>query len=490
MSTQENKSQPQLTALNGRPISDPYSTTRIGKLGPQLLQDSYHLESVQAFNRERIPDRIVHAKGGGAWGEFECTADLSDYTCASFLQKGKKCKTIARFSTVALEAGSPDTNRDPRGFSMRFYTDEGNCDWVFNNTPVFFIRDPIKFNYFIHSQKRNPQTNLRDIDAFWDYLSHNRESLHQVMTLFSDRGTPRSWREMHGYSGHTFKWVKEDGSFVYVQIHIKSDLGFQVLTNDEAAKVAGENPDANQTDLVNAIKKGNYPTWTCYAQIMTPEQAEKETRFSIFDLTKVWPQGDYPLKEFGKFTLNRVPDNFFAEIEQAAFCPSNTVPGWEPSADPVLQSRLFSYGDAHRYRLGTNFHHIPVNSCPFSHQPYVRNGSMCVTDNYKGQLNYPNSFEGRKVSTKADISGKHEQWVGKATDFHWTVEEDWEYDQARGMWKVFSEQDKKNFVYNVAGHAKAASEPVRENVYDYFSCITPQLGKDIKAKVNELLGSS
>lgn len=293
---------------------------------------------------------------------------------------GKKTPCVARFSTVGGEKGSPDTARDPRGFSVKFYTDEGNHDWVFNNTPVFFIRDPSKFPVFIHTQKRNPQTNLKDATMFWDYLSQNQECIHQIMHLFSDRGTPYSYRHMNGYSGHTFKWVKEDGSFVYVQIHMKTDQGNKTFTNAEAGEMAGSNPDWNTQDLFESIEKGDYPSWTCYVQVLTPEQAEK-FKWNIFDLTKVWPQGEVPLRPFGKFTLNKNPENYFAEIEQAAFSPSHLVPGVEPSNDPVLQSRLFSYPDTHRHRLGVNYQQIEVNKPLNAFNPFQRDGAMAMNRN-------------------------------------------------------------------------------------------------------------
>jgi catalase len=303
---------------------------------------------------------------------------------------GKKTKMAIRFSTVGGEKGSADSARDPRGFAAKFYTEEGNWDWVFNNTPIFFLRDPSKFPIFIHTQKRNPQTNLKDATMFWDYLSTHQESAHQVMTLFSDRGTPYSFRHMNGYSGHTYKLTKPDGTFNYVQIHCKTDQGCKTFTNEEAGKMASENPDWHTEDLFDSIEKGEYPSWTCYVQVLSPEQAEK-FRWNIFDLTKVWPQGDVPLRKFGKFTLNKNPENYFAEIEQIAFSPSHMVPGVEPSADPVLQSRLFSYPDTHRHRLGVNYQQIPVNRPLRAFNPYQRDGLMAVNGNYGANPNYPSS---------------------------------------------------------------------------------------------------
>ncbi|KAG8920835.1 catalase A, partial [Tulasnella sp. 418] len=342
---------PVYTTSSGAPHSNPHDAERVGPHGPLLLQDFHLIDLLAHFDRERIPERVVHAKGAGAHGYFKPTADLSSITCAAPFQPSELNKEIPvtlRFSTVGGESGSADTARDPRGFAIKLKTTEGNWDWVFNNTPVFFLRDPSKFPRFIHTQKRNPQTHLKDPTMFWDYLSQNPESIHQVMILFSDRGTPDGYIRQHGYSGHTFKWVNANGDFVYVQVHCRTDLGVKTLTNEEALKLAGENPDYATEDLFNAIEKGEYPSWTVYIQTMTPQQAE-EFRYNILDLTKVWPHSQFPLQEIGKLVLNKNPENYFAEIEQVAFSPSHIIPGIEPSADPVLQSRLFSYPDTHRH---------------------------------------------------------------------------------------------------------------------------------------------
>lgn len=292
------------------------------------------------------------------------------------------------------------------------YTQDGNWDWVYNNTPVFFIRDPSNFPIFIHTQKRHPQTNLKDATMFWDYLSTHQESIHQVMTLFSDRGTPYSFRHMNGYSGHTHKFIKPDGSFVYVQIHLKTDQGIRNLNNEEAARLAGENPDHATQDLFEAIQRGEHPSWTAYVQVLTPEQAEK-FRWNIFDLTKVWPHSEVPLRRFGRFTLNRNPENYFAEIEQVAFSPSHLVPGIEPSADPVLQSRLFSYPDTHRHRLGVNYQQIPVNAPLHAFNPFQRDGAMAVNGNYGANPNYPSSY--RPLTYRpVQATNPHEKWTGAA----------------------------------------------------------------------------
>jgi catalase len=325
------------TTSNGAPVNEPYAAQRVGLNGPLLLQDFHHIDLLAHFDRERIPERVVHAKGAGAHGHFTLTHSLSDVTSSPFLTEvGKKTSVTVRFSTVGGESGSADTARDPRGFAIKLRTSHGNLDWVFNNTPVFFIRDPAKFPHFIHTQKRDPQTHLKDPDMFWDYLSQNPESIHQVMILFSDRGTPDGYHNMHGYSGHTFKLVKEDGSFVYAQVHVIADRGFKTLDNASAATLQGQNPDYGIQGLFEAIESGNYPTWTVSVvslpfyhttsscnliprpilqQTMTPEQAES-FRYNILDLTKIWPHKEYPPREIGKLVLDENPKNYFAEIEQ------------------------------------------------------------------------------------------------------------------------------------------------------------------------------
>ncbi|KAI9824325.1 MAG: peroxisomal catalase A [Sarea resinae] len=476
---------PVYTTSNGCPIMNPQTAQRVGDDGPLLLQDFHLIDLLAHFDRERIPERVVHAKGAGAYGEFEVTDDISDISSINMLNGvGKKTKCVARFSTVGGEKGSPDTARDPRGFSIKFYTEEGNWDWVFNNTPIFFLRDPTLFPLFIHTQKRNPQTNLKDASMFWDYLSTHQESVHQVMHLFSDRGTPYSYRHMNGYSGHTYKFTKPDGSFKYVQIHLKTDQGSKTFNNDEAGKLASENPDWNTQDLFDAIQNGDYPTWTVYVQVLDPADAEK-FRWNIFDLTKVWPQGEIPLRRIGKFTLNKNPENYFAEIEQVAFSPSHLVPGFEPSADPVLQSRLFSYPDTHRHRLGVNYQQIPVN-CPLkSFSPYQRDGLMSVNGNYGANPNYPSSF--RPLSyTSVKPNQEHEKWAGAATAKQLPLTDE-DFVQPARLWEVLGKQpgQQDNFVGNVAGHLSAARDEVRKNTYEMFSRVNKDLGKRIEEATEE-----
>ncbi|KAI9784034.1 MAG: peroxisomal catalase A [Peltula sp. TS41687] len=491
-STYRYDEQPVYTTSNGCPVLDPTAALRVGgEKGPLLLQDFHLIDLLAHFDRERIPERVVHAKGAGAYGEFEVTHDITDICSMDMLKEvGKKTPCIVRFSTVGGEKGSADSARDPRGFSMKFYTEEGNLDWVFNNTPIFFLRDPTKFPLFIHTQKRNPQTNLKDATMFWDYLSSNQEAVHQVMQLFSDRGTPYSYRHMNGYSSHTYKFENQAaGTFKYVQIHVKTDQGIKNFTGEEAAKMAAENPDWQTQDLYDAIQNGDHPSWTVYAQVLDPEDAEKFS-INVFDLTKVWPHKDVPLREFGKLTLNRNPENYFAEVEQVAFSPSHVVPGWGPSEDPALQSRLFSYPDTHRHRLGVNYQQIPVN-CPLhAFNPFQRDGSMRVNGNYGANPNYPSSF--RQLTYKSVLpTEQHTKWVGTAVNFRYEIHDE-DYKQAEGLWNVLGKEpgQQDNFVKNVAGHLSAALPEVRGRTYDMFGKVNKDLGSRIAKATEEKAGEA
>ncbi|KAH6649178.1 catalase-like domain-containing protein [Truncatella angustata] len=475
------------TTSNGAPVKNPSAFQRVGQNGPLLLQDFHLIDLLAHFDRERIPERVVHAKGAGAYGEFVVTHDVSDLTSASMLNAvGKKTRALVRFSTVGGEKGSPDSARDPRGFAIKFYTEEGNWDWVFNNTPVFFLRDPANFPTFIHTQKRNPQSNLKDADAFWDYLSTHQECTHQVMHLFSDRGTPYSYRHMNGYSGHTFKWTKPDGSFVYVKIHLKTKQGNKTFTGTEASKMEAENPDWQTQDLFKAIQKGDFPSWDVYVQVLTPEQAEG-FKWNIFDLTKVWPQKDVPLRPFGRLTLNQNADNYFAEIEQAAFSPSHLVPGVEPSADPVLQSRLFSYPDTHRHRLGVNYQQIPVNQPLRAFNPFQRDGAMAVNGNHGALPNYPSSSRPLIYSSVSEQSRAHERWTGQVVSDVFSEVKPKDFEQANGLWRVLAKTtgQQANFVQNVAGHLCNAQKSIRERTYGMFSRVNSDLGRLIQVETEK-----
>ncbi|KAL2822466.1 catalase-like domain-containing protein [Aspergillus granulosus] len=488
---------PVYTTSSGCPVYDPEASQRVGNNGPLLLQDFHLLDLLAHFDRERIPERVVHAKGAGAYGEFEVLDDISDITTINMLKEvGQKTRLLARFSTVGGEKGSADSVRDPRGFSIKFYTEEGNWDWVFNNTPIFFLREPSKFPLFIHTQKRNPQTNLKDATMFWDYLSTHQESAHQVMHLFSDRGTPYSYRHMSGYSGHTYKWTKPgpDGGFNYVQIHCKTDQGTKNFTHKEAAEMVTINPDWNTEDPFKAIQQGQYPSWTCYVQVLSPEQAEK-FQWNVFDLTKVWPQSEVPLRRFGRITLNQNPENYFAEIEQAAFSPSHLVPGVEPSADPVLQARLFSYPDAHHHRLGINYQQIPVN-CPLrAWNPYQRDGPMSVRGNYGSIPNYPSSFQPLRhhpSQTNGSTPGRaqeHEKWAGAVTVRQSPVT-DHDFVQPRRLWHVLGKTpgQQENLIENIAVHLCNAEESVRRRTYGMFTRIDTGLGAQIEERTESIVG--
>ena len=398
-----------------------------------------------------------------------------------FSEIGKKTSLFTRFSTVGGERGSADSARDPRGFATKFYTEEGNLDWVFNDTPIFFIRDPVLFPLLIHTQKRNPQTNLRDPTLFWDYLSTHQESVHQVMHTFSNRGTPSSYRHMNGYTGHTYKFVNKDGEFFYVQVHFKTNQGIKNFTGPEAIEMQSKNPDWNTQDLFQAIERGDYPSWTMYVQVLTPEQAEK-FRWNIFDLTKVWPHKEVPLRPVGTLTLNRNPQNYFAEVEQFAVCPSHLVPGIEASADPVLQSRLFSYSDTHRYRLGVNYQSIPVNRPKHAHAPYQRDGFAAVDGNYGSEPHYPSTFYPvplKKPAVKRDA--KHEFWSGEACSVKSEVVDE-DFVQPRALWKVLGSQEgeQEGLVWNVSTHLCGAHPRVREQTYEMFTRVDERLGDWIK----------
>ena len=449
-----------LTTSAGSPVDDDQNSITVGPTGPSLIQDIHLFDKLAHFNRERIPERIVHAKAAGAYGYFEVTHDLSSYTKAKFLSEvGKRTEVVIRFSTVGGEKGSADAERDPRGFAVKFYTEEGNYDFVGNNTPVFFIRDPIKFPDFIHTQKRNPATNLKDPNMFWDFLSLTPESIHQVTILFSDRGTPKSLRHMNGYSGHTFMWYNEKDEYVWVKIHFKTAQGIQNLTRQEAEVLKGKDPDHATRDMYEAIERGDYPAWNVYVQIMKPEDAAKY-RFNVFDITKVWPHGDHPLIPLGRMVLDRNPTNYFNDVEQAAFSPGNLVPGIAPSPDKMLQGRLFAYHDAHRYRLGANYQQLPVNAPKGLVTNYQRDGFMRRDSGFEGAPNYyPNSFGGPEPDISAkwpvvDVSGI----VGRHAYSHSNSD----FVQPRALYeKVMTDVDRDHLIGNIVDHLGGAKKELQ-----------------------------
>src|SRR3984885_3608953 len=388
-----------MTTDAGRPVGDNQNSLTVGPRGPVVFEDFLLFEKMAHFNRERIPERVVHAKGSGAHGHFVCTSsEITKYTTAKlFNTVGKKTATFIRFSTVGGEKGSADTERDPRGFALKFYTEEGNWDLVGNNTPIFFIKDPKKFSDFIHTQKRDPYTNCKSPTMMWDFWSLNPESLHQVLFLMSDRGTPYGYRHMDGFGSHTFSLINARNEKVWVKFHFKTLQGIKNFTSDEATEMKGKDPDFAQRDLVNAIDKKDFPKWALKIQVMTEADA-KTYKWNPFDLTKTWSQKDFPLIDVGVLELNENPQNYFAEVEQSAFAPAHVVDGISYSPDKMLQGRILSYPDAHRYRLGANYEQIPVNSCPYKVNNYQRDGLMRIDGNHDDAPNYfPNSFDNIKV---------------------------------------------------------------------------------------------
>jgi len=468
-----------LTTAFGIPVADDQNSITAGERGPVLMQDVHLLEKLAHFDHERIPERVVHAKGAGAGGYFEVTADVTKYTRAKFLSEvGKRTEVFARFSTVGGERGSADAERDPRGFAIKFYTEEGNYDLVGNNTPVFFIRDPLKFPDFIHTQKRNPATNCKDPNMFWDFLSLTYESIHQVTILFSDRGTPATHRNMNGYSSHTYKWYNEKDEYFWVKYHFKTDQGIKNLTRQEADIMRAKDPDHATRDLYEAIERKDYPSWTLKMQIMTPEQA-KDYRFDILDVTKVWPHSDFPPIEVGKLVLNRNPGNYFAEVEQAAFNPSNIVPGIAASPDKMLQGRLFSYHDTHVHRLGPNYHLLPVNAPKNANaNSYQRDGPMRTDPNGGGSPNYwPNSFNG----PEPDISVKEPpiEISGCADRYPFTYPND-DFVQPGNLYRdVMTDKDREHLAGNITGHLGGAQKRIQLRQTALFFKADPDYGRRV-----------
>jgi catalase len=455
------KSKNTLTTAFGIPVGEDQNSMTAGVRGPVLMQDMHLIEKLAHFDRERIPERVVHAKGAGAHGYFEVTADVTKFTKAAFLSKiGKKTDVFLRFSTVGGEKGSADAARDPRGFAIKFYTEDGNYDLAGNNTPVFFIRDPLKFPDFIHTQKRHPATNLPDANMFWDFLSLTPESIHQVTILFSDRGTPATYRNMNGYSSHTYKWYNAKGEYFWVQYHFKTDQGIKNLTRKEAQKLCGEDPNHATRDLFESIERGDHPSWTLEMQILTPEQA-KDFAWDIFDITKVWPHTEVPPIKVGKLVLNRNPANYFAEVEQAAFCPGNVVPGIAVSPDKMLQARVFSYHDTHIHRLGPNYHLIPINAPKYAAEnSYQRDGFMQTGPNEGGRPNYwPNSFGGPQPDPRA--SEPPFEIEGRAGRYPYQHPND-DFVQAGNLYrKVMRDQDRKNLIGNIVDHLGGAQRRIQ-----------------------------
>ena len=473
-----------LTSANGAPVADDNNSISVGARGPLTFDNHYTFEKLAQFNRERIPERVVHARGSAAYGTFTVTNPLSDYTIADFLQnKGEQTEIFLRFSTVGGGQDSSDYARDPRGFAVKFYTQEGNYDMVGNNTPVFFLRDPIKFPDFIHSQKKNPRTNLPDPAAVCEFWANHPQSLHQMTILMSDRGIPKSYRHMHGFSSHTYSFWNKDGERFWFKWHFKSNQGIETLTDDEAATLPSFGA---QQDLVESIDKGDYPSWTAKVQIMSESEA-RDYKINPFDLTKIWPHKDFPLIEVGQLELNRNVDNFFAENEQATFAPSNLVPGIGTSPDRMLQGRLLAYQDAHRYRVGANSNMIPVNAprCPVNH--YQRDGAFAgvcpysgkATDNQGSGANfYPNDHnEIAPVAAVAEppMPVEADAWINR-----YNTDDDDHYSQAGDLFRLMSEDQKNQLANNIAGGLREATASAQERMLAQFEKADPDYAQRVK----------
>jgi len=469
-----------LTTSAGIPIGDNQNSITAGPRGPLLVQDWQLFEKHAHFNRERIPERIVHAKGSGAYGTLTITHDISKYTKAKVFTKGKKTECFIRFSTVAGERGAADAERDVRGFAMKFYTEEGNWDLVGNNTPVFFIRDAYKFPDFIHTQKRDPKTNMRCNTMQWDFWSLSPESLHQVTILFSDRGLPKSYRHMNGYGSHTYSFINAKNERFWVKFHFKTAQGIQCITGEESAKLIGQDRESHQRDLFNAIENKKFPKWNVKIQIMTEEQALK-TSYNPFDLTKVWPHSEFPLIDVGVMELNRNPENYFAEVEQAAFSPGNVVPGNGHSPDKMLQFRIVSYADAHRYRLGVNYESLPVNKPRVEANTYYRDGKLRFDGNEGRAVNYePNSFDGpvedhKYMEPPLKLDGDADRYDHR--------EGNDDYTQAGNLYRLMPADEKKRLHKAIAGAMEGVPKNIIERQLKHFEKADPAYAKGVKKEL-------
>ncbi|KQZ27578.1 catalase [Duganella sp. Root1480D1] len=473
-----------LTTAAGAPVADNQNVETAGPRGPMLLQDVWHLEKLAHFHREVIPERRMHAKGSGAFGTFTVTHDITRYSKAAlFGAVGKKTEVFARFSTVAGERGAADAERDIRGFAVKFYTEQGNWDVVGNNTPVFFMRDPLKFPDLNHAVKRDPRSNLRSAENNWDYWTLLPEALHQVTIVMSERGIPASYRHMHGFGSHTFSFINAAGERHWVKFHFTSQQGIVNLSDEEAAALIAKDRESSQRDLFEAIERGEYPCWTLKVQLMTEQQAAQAS-FNPFDLTKVWPHKDYPLHQVGVLELNRNPDNYHADVEQAAFTPANVVPGIGFSPDRMLQSRLFAYGDAQRYRLGVNHHAIPVNTprCPF--HSYHRDGAMRVDGNQGGTIGYePNSKgEWQQQAAYAEpplaLEGAAARWDHRADDDY--------YSQPRALFRLMDEQQRQALFDNTARSLAGVALHIQQRHIENCNKADEAYGAGISAALDKL----
>ncbi|AOI73147.1 catalase [Burkholderia ubonensis] len=472
-----------LTNAAGATVADNQNSMTAGVRGPVMLQDVWLLEKLAHFDREVIPERRVHAKGSGAFGTLTVTHDISQYTKAKvFSRVGKETPLFVRFSTVAGERGAADAERDVRGFSIKFYTEEGNWDVVGNNTPVFFIRDPLKFPDFIHTQKRDPHTNLRSNIAAWDFWSRHPESLHQITILMSDRGIPKNYRQMHGFGSHTYSFVNAHGERFWVKFHFKSLNGVENYTNDEAAQVVAFDRESAQRDLIENIDHGNFPRWAFRIQVM-PEADAANAPYNPFDITKVWPHADYPLIDVGVIELNRNPQNYFADVEQAAFTPANVVPGIGFSPDRLLQGRLFSYGDTQRYRLGVNHHQIPVNApkCPV--HSFHRDGAMRTDGNLGSTVNYePNSFG----DFAQDRTASEPPLAAGAVDRYDHREDDDYYSQPAALFRLFDAGQRARLFGNIARHIAGVPAEIVQRQLDHFHRVDSAYAAGVRDAIEKL----
>ncbi|OCL87295.1 catalase [Arcobacter porcinus] len=466
-----------MTTTGGNPISDNQNSITAGERGPVLLQDYQLIQKLAHQNRERIPERVVHAKGSGAFGVLEINEDISKYTKAKVLQKGEKTKLLLRISTVAGEKGAADAERDVRGFALKFYTKEGNWDLVGNNTPVFFVRDAIKFPDFIHTQKRDPQSNLRSNTAMWDFWSLSPESLHQVTILMSDRGLPKSLRHINGYGSHTYSLINAKGERFWVKFHFKTLQGIETITNQEAEAIVGKDRESNQRDLFENIEKGNFPKWSFEIQIMTEEEA-KICSFNPFDLTKVWPHKEYPMIKVGTMTLNENPKNYFQQVEQAAFSPSNIVPGISFSPDKMLQARIFSYPDAQRYRVGTHYEMLPVNRPTVEVNTYNLDGSMNFEIKEPTKAYYePNSFDGAVEDSSfaepdlevGNIAQRYDHRVGND-----------DFSQPRALFLLMNDNQKNQLFNNIKDAMNGVPQDIINRQVELFEKVHPDYANGVR----------
>lgn len=471
-----------LTNDFGNIVADNQNSLSAGPKGPLLLQDYILLEKLAHQNRERIPERVVHAKGSGAYGELKITADISQFTKAKVLQKGEVTPLFLRFSTVAGESGAADAERDVRGFAIKFYTKEGNWDLVGNNTPTFFIRDPYKFPDFIHTQKRDPRTNLRNANAAWDFWTLCPEALHQITILMSDRGIPASYRHMHGFGSHTYSLINDKGERFWVKFHFKTQQGIKNLTNKEAEEIIAKDRESHQRDLYNSIEKGNFPKWTFQVQIL-PENEVDKLGFNPFDLTKVWPHSIVPLMDIGEMILNKNPQNYFNEVEQAAFSPSNIVPGIGFSPDKMLQGRIFSYPDAHRYRVGTNYHLLPINRARSEVNTYNVAGAMNF-DEYKNKSAYyePNSYDDSPKEDKnylepdLNLEAAAQRYAPLDNDF---------YTQPKALFDIMNDSQKEQLFNNIASSMEGVEQKIIDKALMHFEKISKEYAEGVKKALSK-----